>query len=60
MISKFTTQQLREHRLQEQIVDPVKSIVMGDLLQLLLLEMAEVKIEALECLAVMEDLIRDK
>lgn len=58
-IAKLTSLQLREARLEEQVVDPVKSIVMGDLLQLLLVEMAEVKVDALEVMGVLEDLIKD-
>lgn len=39
---------LRQLRLDEQVADPVMSILTGDLLHMLLLEMCEVKVQALE------------
>jgi len=50
---------LRQLRLDEQVADPVMSILTGDLLHMLLLEMCEVKVQALEVVAALEEVMKE-
>jgi hypothetical protein len=53
------TESLRQLRLDEQVKDPVMSILTGDLLHMLLLEMCEVKVQALEVVAALEEVMKE-